>query len=239
VAVDAALAREIVSGLRWYFQAKNLALKNALSIRCPLSVDQQNDIRIYYSLYLANLMSATEMLLEKEYPFSQDFKQELEASLSFSSFTDGENNYAYLRELRNAVIHRGFDICNAAHIKDDMPLMIPPQSIDNRSGKKSYSAFGFYLLEMISKCEDTIGPLIKRHLQSKGLLQPFFTQEQLAAEAKVHLSSSVVIPDWVKNMGLDQVDKIDHEKIQLEQIKSFIAVLHENVLGSESSHRVY
>src|SRR5690606_14054260 len=46
VAVDAALAREIVSGLKWYFQAKNLALKNALSIRCPLSVDQQNDIRI-------------------------------------------------------------------------------------------------------------------------------------------------------------------------------------------------
>ena len=111
--VNARQARELISGLKWYFQAKNLALKSALSIISPLSVDQQNDIRIYYSLYLANLLSATEMLLEKEYLFSQDFKQEIEAALSFPGFTDGENNYSYLRELRNAAIHRGFDICSS------------------------------------------------------------------------------------------------------------------------------
>ena len=229
--VDATLAREIISGLKWYFQAKNLALKNALAIRCPLSVDQQNDIRIYYSLYLANLLSATEMLLEKEYPYSQDFKQEIEAGLSFPGFSDGENNYSYLRELRNAVIHRGFDICSSAHVKDDMPLMIAPQSIENRSGKKSYSAFGFYLLEMISKCEPSIGHIIEKHLKSKGLLQPLSTQEELAAETKAHLANAIGVPDWVKNMASSQIEKIDHEKIQLEQIKSFVAVLHENVLG--------
>ncbi len=149
--------REITSGLMWYFQAKNLALKNALSIRSPLSVDQQNDIRTYYSLYLANLLSSTEMLLEKEYPFSQDFKQNLEEALSFPGFTDGKNNYAYLKELRNAVIHRGFDICSSAHFIENIPLMIAPQSITNRSGKISYSAFGFYLIEIISKCESKIG----------------------------------------------------------------------------------
>lgn len=233
--IDAASAREIISGLKWYFQAKNLALRSAIAIRCPLSVDQQNDIRIYYSLYVANLLSATEMLLEKEYPFSQDFKDEIEKSLSFPGFPDGENNYSYLRELRNAVIHRGFDICSSAHIKDDMPLMIAPQSILNRNGKKSYSAFGFYFLEMISKCEKVVGPLIETHLKSKGLLQPLSTQEQLAAETKNHLSNAVGIPDWVKSMALEQIDNIDHNQIQLEHIRSFIAVLHENVLGSEST----
>ncbi len=82
--VDAIQAREIISSLKWYFQAKNLALKNALSIRTPLSVNQQNDMRTYYSLYFANLLSATEMLLEKEYQFTQDFKQEIEEALIFA-----------------------------------------------------------------------------------------------------------------------------------------------------------
>ncbi|RXJ79954.1 hypothetical protein [Arcobacter sp. F2176] len=232
MSVDSTQARELISGLKWYFQAKNLALKNALSIKCPLSVDQQNDIRTYYSLYLANLLSATEMLLENEYPFSQDFKQKIKEALSFPGFTDGENNYSYLRELRNAVIHRGFDICSSAHIKDDMPLMIAPQTIANRSGKKSYSAFGFYLLEMISKCESVIGHLIEQHLQLNGLLKPLSTHEQMVVEAKVHLASAVGVPEWVKNIASSHLENIDHEKIQLEQIKSFVAVLHENALGS-------
>ncbi|WP_044415244.1 hypothetical protein [Halarcobacter anaerophilus] len=232
MSVDSTQARELISGLKWYFQAKNLALKNALSIRTPLSVDQQNDIRTYYSLYLANLLSATEMLLEKEYPFSQEFKQEIEDALSFPEYSDGENNYSYLRELRNAVIHRGFDISSSAHTIDDVPLMIAPQTIANRSGKKSYSAFGFYLLEMISKCESVIGHLIEQHLQSKGLLKPLSTHEQMVVEAKVHLASAVGVPEWVKNMASSHLENIDHEKIQMEQIKSFLAVLHENALGS-------
>lgn len=231
MSIDATKARDIISGLKWYFQAKNLALKNALSIKCPMSVDQQNDIRIFYSLYLANLLSATEMLLEREYPFSQDFKQELEAALSFPSHPNGESNYSYLRELRNAVIHRGFDISSSAHIKDDIPLMIAPQSIENRSGNTSYSAFGFYLLEMISLVEPIIGKLIENHLNAKGVLQLLSTQQEMAAETKAHLVNAVGVPDWVKNMASSHIEALDHEQMQLDQIKSFIAVLQENVLS--------
>lgn len=230
MSIDSMKAREIISGLKWYFQAKNLALKNALSIKCPLSVDLQNDVRVFYSLYLANLLSATEMLLEKEYPFSQDFKQELDAALSFPNYPNGESNYSYLRELRNAVIHRGFDISSSAHVKDDLPLMIAPQSIENRSGNKSYSAFGFYLLEMISLVEPVIGNLVENHLNDKRLLQPLSTQQEMAAETKAYLANTVGVPDWVKNMASSHIDALDHEKMQLDQIKSFIAVLQENVL---------
>lgn len=228
--IDAAKAREIVSGLKWYFQAKNLALKNALSIKCPLSVDKQNDIRVFYSLYLANLLSATEMLLEKEYPFSQDFKQELEAAVSFPNHPNGESNYSYLRELRNAVIHRGFEISSSAYVKDDVPLIIAPQSIENRSGNKSYSAFGFSLLEMISLVESVIGKLIESHLNAKGLLQSLSTQQEMAAETKAYLADAVEIPDRVKKMASSHIDKLDQEQMQLDQIKGFIAVLQENAL---------
>jgi len=231
MSIDVTQAREIISGLKWYFQAKNLALKNALSIKCPMSVAQQNDIRVFYSLYLANLLSATEMLLEKEYPFSRDFKQELDAGFAFPHHPNAESNYSYLRELRNAVIHRGFDISSSAHVKDGVPLMIAPQSIENRSGKKSYPAFGFYLLEMISLVEPIIGSLIENHLNAKGLLQPLSTQNEMAVETKAYLANAVGVPDWVKNMASSHIDALDHEQMQLDQIKSFIAVLKENVLS--------
>lgn len=231
MSIDATKAREIISGLKWYFQAKNLALKNALSIKCPLSVDQQNDLRIFYSLYIANLLSATEMLLEKDYQFSQDFKQELETALSFPNHPNGDSNYSYLRELRNSVIHRGFDLSSSAHVEDDFPLMIAPQLIENRSGNKAYSAFGFYLFEMISLVEPIIGNLIENHLNAKGLLQPLFTQQEMAVETKVYLANAVGIPDWVKNTALSNLEELDYEQMQLDQIKSFIAVLQENVLS--------
>lgn len=229
---DAKQIRGLISSLKWYFQAKNLALKNAVAIKCPLTVDQQNDVRVFYSLYLANLLSATEMLLEKEYPFSQDFKHELEAAFSFPNFPDGESNYSYLRELRNAVIHRGFDISSSVHIQDEMPLMIAPESIKNRNGKKSYSAFGFYLLEMIYTVDPIIGNLIENHLQAKGLLQPLSNQEEVATETQANLRNAVGVPDWVKNMALSHVGELDCEEMQLDQIKSFVAILQENVLSS-------
>lgn len=32
---------ELISGLRWYFEMKNISLKNVLCFRCPLSVQEQ------------------------------------------------------------------------------------------------------------------------------------------------------------------------------------------------------
>lgn len=222
--------QEIISSIQWYFKAKNLALKNALSIKCPLSVEQQNDIRIYYSLYFANLLSVTEMLLEKEYEYKDDFKQELYKALSFPEFPDGKKNYNFLRELRNAIIHRGFDICSSAHVKDSVPLMLAPQSITDRSGEQSYSAFGFYLLDIISKCESIIGSIIEQHFKSNGLLQSLITDEQMIADSKAYLNNTVGIPIWVKNMALSQIEQIDFKQMQQEQIKNFLAILHVNVL---------
>ena len=57
---------DVTFTLRWHFEAKNLALQNALRLRCPLSVEQSKALRLYYSEYLAHLVSATDLLLEKE-----------------------------------------------------------------------------------------------------------------------------------------------------------------------------
>ncbi|NTU70092.1 hypothetical protein HGB13_04760, partial [bacterium] len=129
------------------------------------------------------------------------------------------------------VIHRGFDISSTAHVKEDMPLLIAPQSIKNQSAKKTYSSFGFYLLEMISMVESIIGNLIESHLQAKGLFQLLSTQEEMVTEIKTYLANALVVPDWVKNMASSHIETLDHEKMQLDQIKNFVTVLKENVFG--------
>ena len=155
---------EILSAVKWYFELKNLLLKNALALRCPLSVEDQKDFRQYYSQYFAGLLSATELLLEKEYPNRAGFKKRLEEKLTFEKFPDGKKNYAYLRELRNSIIHRGLNISSAAHINGDLPLIISPSPVTNRGGPAGYNTFRFYLIEVIEKCESVIGEVFLTHI---------------------------------------------------------------------------
>lgn len=159
---------ETVYALEWHFEAKRLALRNALKFRCPLSPTAQNELRLYYPEYFAHLLSATEMLREADYPHSQSFISSLERRFVFEGRPDGASNYAFVRELRNAVIHRGLNINAAAHVEADFPLLVAPSSLTNRSGSKTQLGFGHYLLEVIGKCEAVVGPVIADHLIEFG-----------------------------------------------------------------------
>lgn len=223
---------EILSGVRWYFELKNLSLKNALSMRCPLSVENQRDLRQYYSQYFAGLLSATEMLLEKEYPHRGKFRLSLESGLAFDGFPNGEQNYCYIRELRNSIIHRGFDISSAAHIKDDFPLLVAPPSVENRSGSSAYPAFGYYLVEIITRGERVVGQLFIEHFKEVGFLEPHVQQEQLVAQSKKYILESIAMPDWVRQQALEVIGKIDHIEIQKSMIRSLLEVLSTNVMAS-------
>lgn len=221
---------EILCALNWYFESKNLALKNALRFRCPLSVEQQRELRQYYSEYFAGLVSATELLLESEYKHCVEFKTALENTFVFDSLPDGERNYVYIRELRNSIIHRGLDVSAAAHVHNDFLLLVAPSPVSNRKGNKEYQALGFYLLDVISKCEAVIGPLIARHLEEVGLLKPEFTQEQAIENAKVFMAECSAMPERVKASAHEAIATVDHIEVQMAAIKSLVDVLCTNSL---------
>jgi hypothetical protein len=218
----------MILSLTWYFQSKNLALKNALSFRCPLAVGQQTELRHYYGSYFASLVSATELLLEKEYPHNVEFKDAIERALWSGSLTDGERYYGYVRELRNAIVHRGLDVCAAAHIDGDFPLPVAPQTVQNRSGNKSYAAPAFYLHDIILMWESILGPVIEHHLDEVGLLRPQNTQERAVAADIEHIAESVVMPEWVKEFSLKTVGLLDYVELQRTQISNFVDLLRFN-----------
>ena len=133
---------EILSAVKGYFESKNLSLKNAFSLRCPLSVENQADLRQYYSQYFVSMLSATELLKEVRYQNSEVFKKMLYERLTFEKFPNGKLNYCYLRELRNCIIHRGFDISSGAHVSNEFPFLVAPPALANQNATNSYDAFG-------------------------------------------------------------------------------------------------
>lgn len=221
---------EILSAVRWYFELKNLSLKNALLLRCPLSVEMQKDLRQFYSQYFSGLLSATELLLEKEYKNHIAFKKTLESGFIFDGYPDGESNYSYLRELRNSVIHRGLDISSASHIHDNFPLLISPSPITNRSGKSSYIAFGYYLIEIIRKCESVIGNIFLDHFHAFDLFNFRLSEDEVGPLRKKYILESTAMPDWVKKMALEAID-FDHEAVHKASIDNLVNILKTDVFS--------
>jgi hypothetical protein len=221
---------ELLSSIRWYFESKNQALRNALSTQCPLSVEAQRDARLYYSQYFASLLSATELLLEKEYPHKAAFEKKLTANLSLPDFPNGEKNYLYLKELRNSIVHRGYDITSAAHIIDNRPLFIAPENVTSRNGKSTYRAYGLYILDIIKKTEDVIGEIFCSHIDEVGLMQPSIHHSEMLKHIISFIEQTNVMPEWAKKMALESLAKMDFEMIQESQFGTLKTILKEKII---------
>lgn len=225
---------ELRSALGWYFESKNLAIKNALGFKCPLFPEQQRELRQYYSEYFVALVSAIDLLCEPSYEFSTRFKEQIGTALSFDAFPDGKGNYGYIRELRNNIVHRGLDVCSAAHVYEEHLLVIAPPKVSDRNARKSFSAFGNYLIEIIAKCEATVGPLIAGHLEEVGLLKPLLNQDQARAEASEYLAESPAVPDWVKQHASSLISRLDFVEAQVTAISKLVDLLNFNALLAEN-----
>lgn len=220
----------IISTLRWHFEAKNLALQNALRLRCPLSVEQGKELRLYYSEYLAHLISATELLSEKEYPQRENFRKMLKDHFVFEGHPEGSDNYSFIRELRNSVVHRGFDIAAAAHVADNIPMIVVPPSVTNRGGTKTYQSIGYYLLDVVDKCEIVIGPTIARHLSDMGFFNVQVDQDKAVETAVAFIEASNVMPSWAKHMALNNISQINFTEVENAQVDALIKILHTNAI---------
>lgn len=224
---------EIIFSLKWHFEAKSLSLRNALGLRCPLSVEQTKSLRLYYSDYFSHLISATDLLLEKKYPYRKLFGLSLKEKFIFPGHLDGDLNYSFIRELRNSIIHRGFDVTSFAHVVDSVPMIVAPLTTENDKGTKSYKRFGYYILEVIDKCESTLGLIIADHLFDVGALTNTIDQHQAVDASRRYVNESE-IPPWVKEAAFDVLGGIDFEAVRNSQVESLLVLLKINTLRADA-----
>lgn len=190
--------RDMLYSLAWYMSARQTALRAALSFRTPLSVQEAMDIRVHYSGYFLNLVAAIDLIRDTTTLPSGDFKSQLFLRLVFEGFQDGEANYFYIRELRNAVVHRGLDITSDQHFDGDFPMILAPPGIQNQARTKTFAAFGKYLLHVIEKCESVIGSVMLDFLKGAGIFAATIDTEAAAAEYRAAIQSSSSMSEDVK-----------------------------------------
>jgi hypothetical protein len=193
--------RNMLYSLSWYMSARQSALRAALSFRAPLSVTEQTDMRVHYSGYFLNLLAATELFHETTTLQPNDFLAQLYLRLVFDGFQDGEANYSYLRELRNAVVHRGLDITSTAHIDGNFPMVLAEPKVQNQKGTKTFVAFDRYLLHIIAKCESIVGPVMLACLNEAGIFEATIDVEAAVVEYREAVQQSHTMPDDVKAMA--------------------------------------
>lgn len=194
--------RDMLHSLSWYMSARQTALRAALSFRTQLSITDQTDMRVHYSGYFLNLLAATELFRETNTLQPNDFEVQLYSRLVFDGFQDGEANYSYIRELRNAVVHRGLDITSAAHIDGNFPMVLAEPKVQNQRGTKTFVTFDKYLLHVIAKCESVVGPVMIDCLNAAGVFDATIDPEAAIAEYREAVKQSHAMPEHFKAMAL-------------------------------------
>jgi hypothetical protein len=194
--------RDMLHSLSWYMSARQTALRAALSFRTQLSAIDLMDMRVHYSGYFLNLLAATELFIETKTLHPNDFEVQLHSRLVFDGFQDGAANYSYIRELRNAVVHRGLDITSAAHIDGNFPMILAEPTVQNQNKKRTFLAFDTYLLHLIVKCESVIGPVMQDCLNTAGIFESTIDAEAAITEYRKSVEQSHVMPNHIKAMAL-------------------------------------
>jgi len=208
-----------------YFSSKRTALRSALQLRSPLSVEQAEDLRVHYSNYFINLLSGIDLVRDYGHVDWKAFMNELEATFVTPHAVDGKMNYWYVRELRNSIVHRGMDIFTAASFPNNFPLLIAPQTVTNLDGTKIYQRFGVLLIQIVGLCEAVIGPLVEVHLRKAGLFSLQVEPEIWRAETIAAIESSDFVPDWVKKMTPEALEHVDVSVVHQATVNKLIDVL--------------
>jgi hypothetical protein len=192
-------------GLLWYLETRNWAFEKIRS--CPRG-SQGLDIKMYHYLYFSNLYGAVDLVRDyaREIGEKDDFEDGIRAGFGTN------DNYQYGRELRNAIVHRGLDPAAAGHADDNVLFILCPPSVQDRTGKKTYSCTFQYTVQLAERCNQVIDPAIFKFLADHGFLNPEGTtiskEETLEA-----IKDATAMPDWAKAMAVKAFGDIDFAKM--------------------------
>ncbi|MDB5583737.1 MAG: hypothetical protein JWR80_8913 [Bradyrhizobium sp.] len=202
--------REGISGLLWHAQCKQLALEEVMSFRPPADLEK---MRMYHSLYLTSLQSLLELGTAM---FGKEVKCAWRSALDGAGGHGGENNLCYVRELRNAIVHRGENVVAVGSVVLDQTCAVAPAEAFNRRGKIKgpYLAFAPYLRNVFAICEDAVGPVILTVAADALATLEQTSLAEMASEALTAIKSSAHMPDWAKAMAIKHMHEVPFENLR-------------------------
>ncbi len=193
-------------GLVWYLETRNWAFEKMRV--CPRG-SYPFDVRMYHSQYFVNLLSAVDHVcdyLRDDGPTRVAFVTKIEGDMQ---------NYEYVRELRNAIVHRGLDPTADGHADDTTLHVLCPAVVQDRSRLNSYNASFKYLVELARHCDSVVNPAIAAVLTKLGLFNAI-PQTGSVEDIKAQIRSSATMPDWAKELSIKAWDEVDYSTLTAE-----------------------
>ena len=121
-------------------------------------------------------------------------------------------DYEYARELRNSVVHRGFDPAASGHADGTVVKALCPVKVYDRDGRKSYACTFRYTVELADHCNQAVDPAIFDVLERHGFLDP--TQNLVSKEETMEaIRNAEAMPDWAKAMAQKAFEQMDFEGV--------------------------
>jgi hypothetical protein len=191
--------REIIlPAMKWYFSKANRAIDKIIDMKIPADND---DLRFYYGVYVESIFSALDLFRENGYITHKGIQEILE-----------DNAYVYLRELRNSIVHRGYDLATAGTVINERVFLRMPSDIFDKKGGLIQEPTEEFLLHFLLNIDTKIRDLIFD--QTVGLIPDVLTQEEQVKyfeDFKMNVSNNPHIPDDIKEMFA-----LNFEKIKVE-----------------------
>lgn len=207
-------AHQGIGGLLWYAECKKLALEQVMDFRPPADSRRMG---IYHGLYLANLLSLLELAVEM---FGSEVERAWEQALDGQGGQSGANNAAYVRELRNSVVHRGANLAAAGIVVDGRTCALsPPQAFHRRGRKGPFAAFAPLLRNVFALCEEAIGPVVLAAAADALAADEDVTVEEMKSAYLQAISVSLHMPAWAKELAARHVDEAPFEQTRGHQAR--------------------
>jgi hypothetical protein len=190
-----------IDGLLWYLETREWAFKKLQS----MSGDVQHfDLKMYHYLYLTNLLGAIDTVCD--YMNSSDVVADFELSL-------GRNNYQYVREFRNAVVHRGLDPSYISLVDDNQRIFVLcPKAVYDRTRQKSYTCTFTYTIELAAFCNGASNKAIFKALDGRG----FFNESDISIGDEEALDADI---RSVLTMSPAEWENVDFETLTAIAVK--------------------
>jgi len=185
-------------------------------------------MRMHYSLYLTNLMSALDMMVETH---GEAFQSALEARLATSGQT-GSEVLGYIRELRNGVVHRGIDPTSGGEVIADIVCAIAPATVQNRTGNRSYAAPARLLRDIYTHCELATKPVMERFLEQDIERLRSLSPASMVVDALSAIENVPHMPDWAKEMVRTHIAPEMLAMAQNHQIEKLKDLLKPRAIGA-------
>lgn len=184
----------LLNGIAWHLECMDLARAAIDNFRPPADSFQ---MRMHYSLYVVNLMSAIDMVLETD---GATFQTALENNLKTSK-NSGNEVLGYIRELRNGIVHRGLDPTSGGLVVNGLVCAVAEPIVTNRTGVQSYSAPADLLRDILVHCDIATRPVIEQFLEPTFAALASEQPEETFSKLLDAIDAVPHMPEWAKVMA--------------------------------------